>query len=205
MGLISKVELKYQLEKMGIQVEGNYIRKSAIVSIIANDESKKLGFKIKQNYNKIMYHGSPKPINNWHVNTEGQFGKGLYLTEDRNLASFYSKGGKQGSAHNILKDEQYVYKFIVKGRAFILEDIENAVNELINEIDDASDGYQDAGGDYNHKRVTKFFAEYAADYHNCQLIVLPKSVKNCDLLTPQALILDPKAFQLVDVVHTPES
>jgi len=38
MSFISKVELKCQLEKMGIKVEGNYIRKRDLKKIIATDD-----------------------------------------------------------------------------------------------------------------------------------------------------------------------
>ena len=46
MSYISKVELKYQLEKMGVKVEGNYIRKSDLKKVIATTNR--------------YWHGSPK-------------------------------------------------------------------------------------------------------------------------------------------------
>ena len=36
MSFISKVELKYQLEKMGIKVEGNYVKKIDLLKVLAN-------------------------------------------------------------------------------------------------------------------------------------------------------------------------
>lgn len=36
MSFISKVELKYQLAKMGIKVEGNYVRKKDLEKVVAN-------------------------------------------------------------------------------------------------------------------------------------------------------------------------
>jgi len=191
----------------------NPIRANNLISVLrklvatsSNNTDHKLGFTIFENYSKIMYHGSTKPIKekDWNTNASGQFGKGLYLTEDRNLAGFYSKGGKQGcSSQKLLKDEQYVYKFKVNGRAFVITDMQDAVTELRGEIDDASDGLMDSGGDYNNTRVTKYFAELASDYHNCQLVVLPKSVKNCDLLTPQTLVLNTGSFKFLGVVKSP--
>jgi len=40
MGFLSKVELKKQLQKMGITVEGNYVRKKDIVSAITKIDPK---------------------------------------------------------------------------------------------------------------------------------------------------------------------
>jgi len=56
MSFLSKVELKYQLEKMGVKVEGNYVKKSDIKKIFANEES--LGgsnTKYKITQNKTQY------------------------------------------------------------------------------------------------------------------------------------------------------
>ena len=40
MSFLSKVELKKQLRDMGIKVEGNYVRKKDIESVVASNESK---------------------------------------------------------------------------------------------------------------------------------------------------------------------
>lgn len=39
MSFISKVELKSQLQKMGIKVEGNYVKKSDLEKIIASEKT----------------------------------------------------------------------------------------------------------------------------------------------------------------------
>lgn len=48
MGFISKVELKYQLRKMGIKVEGNYVRKSELANFSNNEIKTKLAQAIKK-------------------------------------------------------------------------------------------------------------------------------------------------------------
>jgi hypothetical protein len=58
MSYISKVELKYQLQKMGIKVEGNYIKKKDIIKVLSASDEKEIDI----GYGWKYYEGFPPAI-----------------------------------------------------------------------------------------------------------------------------------------------
>ena len=89
MSFISKVQLKYQLQKMGITVEGNYVRKRDIHNLLIGAKEKPL----------ILYHGLIRS-NLAKVKTQGLkpshgYGgagtNGVYLTKYKDVAIYWAK------------------------------------------------------------------------------------------------------------------
>lgn len=151
------------------------------------------GYAIKENYKATMYHGSLVPVKDWHTDTDGAFGKGLYLTPDLGYADFYSKGGRMGQAgQKLATDAKYVYEFEIKGRAIIVKNIDEVIYDIQGSIEEAEDVDSDSA------KIQRFFAQWATDVIGGDILVIPKKVKVEHVhfnAAPQALVFNKSAFK----------
>jgi len=151
------------------------------------------GFKIGP-FNKKLYHGSTKPVSKWSLKGDGRYGNGLYLTEDKTVATFYSQGGRQGSAGQKLGKVGYLYEFTVSGKAFTVINEQKTMSEMSGSYEPAEQAF-DYVGDVFSVLVTKHLGAWVDEEYGINIVELNSDDMGVLSPLPQVLITDLKVIK----------
>lgn len=105
---LSKPELKKQLQSLGIKVQGNYVRKSDITKVLANDENLKTdlskgrpkAWKAQDLYKKLL------DVDFESVGISYDDDEGMYLIEVGDEEGFYFLDDTEGEKFEKLWDKK---------------------------------------------------------------------------------------------------
>ena len=147
------------------------------------------------NYEADLYHGSVTPVKDFKVSQGmGQFGTGLYLTPEKEIAEFFARGGRQGrSGQRPNAEPGHVYAFHVQGRGIRITDENEFYRYLISDWEPAEEAFEKCG-DTESKSVTRTLSAWARA-QGYDLVVFDPIEKSVLTPFPQVLVLNQKAIR----------